>query len=1753
MGDSSDWIALRTIAPSPPSSTPIEEENHDADHESHDLAHFRNNILDVAQSEGRWLGPDQATQRERKPSASRSDHLSIDENLRKEGSRTPQLRVRVPSPQPRLRAPSPVQRVVRHLNVVAVPDLQRQPSARSSWVNAGEDSPDSSSALSDTPHSPYRPDPVLGRTEPPRSSGDTFEYLPPGSPLEDDGVSDLENQQNMALSGRTCFYFGVQSNLRRSLIVLLTSKGFYYGNIVVTLFHMVLLILETRSIYEPVGVYDPGLGYQKSWVDIVYMVLFSVYTLWLVAYLVAFGGFTVQYIFGWRDAADYTIQYFRNMFLKKRETSFVNQHCFFRKSWNRVEIAGIICYWAYLASGKHEVHSLTRFLAGLAHLRVLRLLDFFENTRVVLQALKTALPFLQNVFLFIGFFLIVFAITGLQSFNTSLQRHCVWFDPQDGSNYTTSQKCGSWFDGSPGSVKKRPYLDSNMREGLTAKGFTCPLNSKCIAGTNPSGNTVSFDNFFNALEQVFVIMSVNTYSDIMYDIMDSEYLVSCLFFISGVLVLGIWLMNLLVAVMLSSFAAVRESMGLSKTRSLEKKDNEWIYKRNIIGKVYLWIHPAIAILPLVDIILQARMDYMKLVQWEIALAVVFSCEIVARFGIFLPFWRHFLSESWFDCILALANIAILPCYKTQVYPWLTVIQLSRAYRCVALFKFARQLWDQLFGDYMVIINLTVFYFSLTFLTSLILVKILRGFFPPSDDGNLDRKSFFSLSASFLNMYQISSTENWTDILYNATSEAGGLVEAICLGILFCLWLAFSNFVVLNLFIATMMESMSSSVAIKRREQIKQFTRELMSYLHAPLTPRGVRVVVERMRGKKSAEPQIGENNEVIQSIERLCMAEFLEKNVLDEPKPPRRMTTLAEHPLGRHILKWCRILFSRLRPRTKGFRQNIIGNEGMAFIESMYGEAPIDDGGSSLFIFSSNHPIRRFCQHIFPPSSGIRSTRITPGKRTHSVVTALLLLFTVAMVVCTCVSTPYYSMMQNVHAGQWQWYRIVNLMFAVIFLIEFIIKVVADGFHFTPNAYTLSPWNLVDLVALISMWITFIDDTVGGPVSRYSRGFMAFRALRLISFTSRTDSVFRAMITMDWKNVVAAVLISLSLVIPYSIWGMNLFADRLEYCNDSDIRNLNDCMYEYRASPYNWDIWAPRATVEPYFNYNSFGSALLIQFGVLSLEGWVDVMDAVTSIVGIENNEISFTSPGNAAYPVLYCFLGTVLIMTMFIAIVIRNYTVASGTAFLTKDQIAWRDIKRTLRIYKPMPKPPVYPEGSARRFLLNGFGSYGCLSILEILLLAILTILFAVYFGSLSPATEKSFFIALLVCGLALTALCVIRFLVMKRRLFISTWWNVFGLLVLLLFDCSTISILSYGNKPKPSAQNLSRVSCILTLTLWIPRVTSLKRLISVLGACIQDIVALLATWLTFFLAYAIAFNQSFGLTKLGENSTQNQNFRTVPKALILLFRMSTGEGWNEVMEDFTISSPYCYEVVKAGNSTSSECGNAALAYFLFITWNVLSMYIFANLLISLIVESFWYLFQHTPLSGQREVDIKNFLKLWQEYDPHATGYIPLRSFPDFLSRCTGYFEMGIYSIDPHYSVFKIVNALPIPRLGDPYNLDGQALIRYLDNLPVEEIRKRRELYELFCMHVKVTADSQGVSFRRLLKLFPMYKDLDPSKVLTLPEFLRLKIDLYNARMHLATDLLIRKWRARHGAGESSGSTLGSPETESDKSMTLI
>lgn len=312
----------------------------------------------------------------------------------------------------------------------------------------------------------------------------------------------------------------------------------------------------------------------------------------------------------------------------------------------------------------------------------------------------------------------------------------------------------------------------------------------------------------------------------------------------------------------------------------------------------------------------------------------------------------------------------------------------------------------------------------------------------------------------------------------------------------------------------------------------------------------------------------------------------------------------------------------------------------------------------TFWIFSQKNTLRQFCQKLVQPAGGERIYGIPHSRMAHSLFQLLLLMTVIAGIVVEAIATPVYRRnFYNDHGvTRGSWFDIVEAVFGFILLFEFIIKLIADGFTFTPNAYVKSIWNILDLFILIGLWVNLLTGLIFvGGLSRLTRALKAFRVLRLISLIDRMRGTFQSLIFAGAVRILDAALLAILYMIPYAVWGLNIFSGVLNECNDGSVTGLSDCINEYPITylgndftypvPRVWNNPSPSTT----FSFDNFRSSLLILFEIVSLEGWIDVMGVATSATGRNLQPQTNASQANAIFFLIYNLLGALIILTLFV------------------------------------------------------------------------------------------------------------------------------------------------------------------------------------------------------------------------------------------------------------------------------------------------------------------------------------------------------------------------------------------------------------------------------------------------------------------------------------------------------------------------
>ncbi|WQF85104.1 Putative EF-hand domain, voltage-dependent calcium channel, alpha-1 subunit, Ion transport [Colletotrichum destructivum] len=1451
------------------------------------------------------------------------------------------------------------------------------------------------------------------------------------------------------------------------------------------------------------------------------------------------------------------------------------RRAFLRHSFNRLDFLAVVAYWISFAlriTGIESEKHLYVFRM-IACLRILRLLALTNGTAIILRSLKKAAPLLVRVAFLIAFFWILFAIIGVQSFKASLSRQCVWLDPTDPTNREKSftnemQFCGGFLDNETG--KSMPWVlltDENVLDNFkngrkAGKGFLCPRGSICLQQENPYNSTVSFDNIAQSLEMVFVIISSNTFSDIMYYTTNSDYLPAALFFGAGIMILMLWLVNLLIAVITSSFQVIREESRASAFTATEEPPipepmDEPPPKMSALQRIcdktsLIWI-AVIAFGLLAQAFRSSRMSNSRgrfIDSVEVAVTLLLDVEIIIRIA---AGWRtfHRSKRNIIDFGLAvITTIILIPPIRNsgETYAWLTVFQIVRVYRLVLAVPMTRKLIVMVLGNSNGIANLMLFVFLITFLMAILAAQLFRGEIPKhSDDGDLNEVSFFTIYNSFLGMYQILSSEDWTSMLYNVTShmnehDTGWIGAVFLVG-----WFILSFFILVNMFIAVIQENFDVSEDEKRLEQVKAFLqRKELGKSSSSLTLSNIFTFGKSRRRKDPLDygPAMMEmllKDAVVHEF--LDDATDLPHDGSNEELSPTRAQTHHVGEVRPGILSsmWGKVksafsskdpnpFYSNLRfdgpndtldPRQMA-RQAVSATSARKKAQRDY-LARHPNYNNSLFIFTPNNPIRRFCQRIVGPGRGNeRFEGVEPNKIAWYASSAFIYACIVAMVVIACVTTPLYQKQYQAEHPEFSitfWYVWTDLAFAVIFSVEAVIKVIADGFFFTPNAYYRSSWGFIDGIVLITLLInvgTLLAND--GAVSRAIGAFKALRALRLLNVSDSARDTFHSLIIVGGWKILSAAFVSISLLIPFAIYGLNLFNGQMISCNDGDdsIVRISDCFGEFNSTPFNddWPMLAPRVPANDYFSFDDFASSLFILFQIVSQEGWIDVMFAAQAVTGRGLQPKELNRQGNAMFFVVFNLLATVFVLTLFISVFMRNYTEQTGVAFLTAEQRSWLELRKLLRQISPSKSSYNESEKTWKKWChkraIEKRGKW--YTAVTYVLICHLLLLLLEYHGEPQWWTDSRDGIFLAFTLVYMTNIAI-RITGLGWARFRRSSWDLYSLVVVTgAFVSTSVLIIS---RSSDTYVQLHKFFLVAILLLLIPRNDALDQLFKTAAASLTTIGNLLATWLVFFLVFAIALTQAFSLTRFGENEEANINFRSVPNALILLFRMSCGEGWNQVMEDYaTIEPPLC---VDNPDFFDSDCGSKPWARFLFVAWNILSMYIFVNLFVSLIYESFSYVYQRS--SGLAAVDrdeIRRFKEAWRSVDPAGTGFISKEAFPRLLGELSGVFEMRIYDADDsvrqiledvrndaattgarHMSIASASNYSA--------GVDIQRLNRRLAQIDVDKVRERRRRFNIFFEEVMVSADpDKGISFTSVLMILAHYNIINDSKSLKLEEFLR-------------------------------------------------
>lgn len=411
--------------------------------------------------------------------------------------------------------------------------------------------------------------------------------------------------------------------------------------------------------------------------------------------------------------------------------------------------------------------------------------------------------------------------------------------------------------------------------------------------------------------------------------------------------------------------------------------------------------------------------------------------------------------------------------------------------------------------------------------------------------------------------------------------------------------------------------------------------------------------------------------------------------------------------------------------------------------------------------------------------------------------------------------------------------------------------------------------------------------------------------------------------------------------------------------------------------------------------------------------------------------------------------------LTLFVGVVIANYSENKGTALLTVDQRRWCDLKKRLKIAQPLHLPP-RPDGRAFRcFIYDITQNIYFKRFVAISVIANSSLLSVAW--KQEEERTKTLAVVSSLLNLVFVVEVVMKLIAFTPRGYWQSRRNRYDLFVTTLGVVWII--LNYTVQTDESHMFGFMVNILRFFTITGKHAT-LKMLMLTVGVSVYKSFFIIMGMFLLILSYALAGCILFGTVKYGEGIGRQANFQTATNGITLLFRIVTGEDWNKIMHDCMVAPPFC---TLGQNYWETDCGNFTGSLIFFCSFYVIITYIVLNLLVAIIMENFSLFYSNEEDALLSYADIRNFQNTWNIVDVNQRGVIPVRKVKFILRLLKGRLE-----VDPEkdrllfkhmcYELERLHNGDDVT-FHDVLNMLSYRSVDIRKSLQLEELLGREEL----------------------------------------------------------------------------------------------
>ncbi|XP_017869789.1 PREDICTED: voltage-dependent calcium channel type A subunit alpha-1 [Drosophila arizonae] len=572
--------------------------------------------------------------------------------------------------------------------------------------------------------------------------------------------------------------------------------------------------------------------------------------------------------------------------------------------------------------------------------------------------------------------------------------------------------------------------------------------------------------------------------------------------------------------------------------------------------------------------------------------------------------------------------------------------------------------------------------------------------------------------------------------------------------------------------------------------------------------------------------------------------------------------------------------------------------------------------------------------------------------------------------------------------------------FTGVFTIEMLLKIVDLGVILHPGSYLREFWNIMDAVVVICAAVSFGFDMSGSSAGQNLSTIKSLRVLRVlrplktIKRVPKLKAVFDCVVN-SLKNVVNILIVYILFQFIFSVIGVQLFNGKFFYCTDESKHTSEECQGSYFK--YEEDellpkqemrVWKPRS-----FHYDNVAAAMLTLFAVQTGEGWPQVLQHSMAATYEDRGPIQNFRIEMSIFYIVYFIVFPFFFVNIFVALIIITFQ-EQGEAELQdgeidKNQKSCIDFTIGARpLERYMPKNRNTFKYKVWRIVVSTPFEYFIM-----MLIVFNTLLLMMKYHNQSEMYEKSLkYINMGFTGM-FSVETVLKIIGFGFKNFFKDPWNIFDLITVLgsIVDALWMEFGHDSNSINVGFLRLFRAARLIKLlrqgyTIRILLWTFVQSFKALPYVCL--LIAML------FFIYAIIGMQVFGNIKYDPDTQLNRhnNFQSFSGGIMLLFRCATGEAWPNIMLA-CLKGKACDDDAEKG--AGEYCGST-LAYAYFVSFIFFCSFLMLNLFVAVIMDNFDYLTRDSSILGAHHLD--EFVRIWAEYDPNATGRIHYTEMYDML-----------------------------------------------------------------------------------------------------------------------------------------------------------